>query len=470
MKPASSRLAPFAGAGSFLGIGLFLLWGSLIEFFDILPPGADPALSQICKIAAPLVNGLCLITLAAMSQRKPTLLNGLAPLRIGAALGTVGIVCLLAACTIPAQVQAPAAVVGSICIGVSMAVMALIWMELYSTIGEHRVVPYYAVGLLVFALLGALINAPDSWLIRAGATLVLPTITMTLARRCARRTHEAEPLPEIVEQTTETRWTFPFKPVLLIAACAVSLRVAKTLGLALGYETHLPELGDALVACVVILYLLACGKPFDIRNLYRWSLPLCCASLLLGLCPIPGAQIVASIAGNAGFSCFTTLCMVLFCSMSYRFGINALWLFGISRSARVLAGLAGTVITNSLIGPDEGAHATIAVCTCLALIALFMGCLSEKDILTTWGTAPISTGLNNGEVSNSNRLAELSRAYGLTRREEEILTLLLQQFSVAQIEERLVISRGTVKVHLRHIYAKLGVHSREELEAVIGTA
>ena len=33
------------------------------------------------------------------------------------------------------------------------------------------------------------------------------------------------------------------------------------------------------------------------------------------------------------------------------------------------------------------------------------------------------------------------------------------------IGERLFVSRGTVKTHLEHVYAKLGVHNRAELAA-----
>jgi DNA-binding CsgD family transcriptional regulator len=49
----------------------------------------------------------------------------------------------------------------------------------------------------------------------------------------------------------------------------------------------------------------------------------------------------------------------------------------------------------------------------------------------------------------------------LTGRELEVLQLLAQGFSNPQIAERLVLSRRTVEAHLRSIYDKLGVRSRD---------
>ena len=49
----------------------------------------------------------------------------------------------------------------------------------------------------------------------------------------------------------------------------------------------------------------------------------------------------------------------------------------------------------------------------------------------------------------------------LTARELDVLRLLAQDLSNPQIAERLVVSRRTVEAHLRSIYEKLGVKSRE---------
>jgi DNA-binding NarL/FixJ family response regulator len=53
----------------------------------------------------------------------------------------------------------------------------------------------------------------------------------------------------------------------------------------------------------------------------------------------------------------------------------------------------------------------------------------------------------------------------LTGREAEVLRELEQGFSNREIAQRLFISESTVKVHLRHIYEKVGVRSRAELLA-----
>jgi two-component system nitrate/nitrite response regulator NarL len=52
----------------------------------------------------------------------------------------------------------------------------------------------------------------------------------------------------------------------------------------------------------------------------------------------------------------------------------------------------------------------------------------------------------------------------LTPRQAEVLALLERGHSTAQIAEELHLSRETVRNHVRHMFRKVGVHSR--LEAV----
>jgi NarL family two-component system response regulator LiaR len=56
--------------------------------------------------------------------------------------------------------------------------------------------------------------------------------------------------------------------------------------------------------------------------------------------------------------------------------------------------------------------------------------------------------------------------YGLTAREDEVLALLVEGLTNADISEQLVISVATVKFHVRSILTKLGVTTRTEAAAL----
>ena len=60
-------------------------------------------------------------------------------------------------------------------------------------------------------------------------------------------------------------------------------------------------------------------------------------------------------------------------------------------------------------------------------------------------------------------LSLLVRAFGLSKRETELVTLLVEGLDTQAISQRLFISRYTVQDHLKSIFEKIGVHSRLEL-------
>lgn len=61
------------------------------------------------------------------------------------------------------------------------------------------------------------------------------------------------------------------------------------------------------------------------------------------------------------------------------------------------------------------------------------------------------------------RCAELAAEHGLTNRETDILLLLSQGRDAQFVSDTLYLSRNTVKSYQKSIYAKLGVHSKQEI-------
>lgn len=70
-----------------------------------------------------------------------------------------------------------------------------------------------------------------------------------------------------------------------------------------------------------------------------------------------------------------------------------------------------------------------------------------------------STGLDE-----STRIA---KRFGLSRREEQVLSLMLDGESNHNVADRLYVSESTVKKHINSIYRKVGVESRMQLAAIV---
>ena len=122
---------------------------------------------------------------------------------------------------------------------------------------------------------------------------------------------------------------------------------------------------------------------------------------------------------------------------------------------------------------DNDVLMAAAVYGCLYALSAFAFALlafraHKDDIGEHDGTAKVGESCdpavpNSGSDNADCRCVRAARAYDLSPREAEVLSLLLRGRDVRSIAEMLVISQNTVRFHIKNLYRAVGVHGKQEL-------
>jgi DNA-binding CsgD family transcriptional regulator len=115
---------------------------------------------------------------------------------------------------------------------------------------------------------------------------------------------------------------------------------------------------------------------------------------------------------------------------------------------------------------------TTGVVLTLALVCVYVFLFDDKVLTTSAerGIGAAAVPRADDEPPQASNLGasqdvytELAGRYGLSPREREVLPLLVQGRTVQRIKDELMVSSSTVNTHIRHIYAKCDVCSKQEL-------
>lgn len=349
--------------------------------------------------------------------------------------------------------------------GLGVALIILLWSELYGCLNPVRVALYYSASLVGAALIVYLFYGLElPWVFVA--TMLLPVISLMGVSRGFNSLRSDE-LPSNIP-----KFLFPWKIVVLMAiyAFAYGLKETETYSGSL-FGPH-AAFGTLAVALIIFIGVFVRGGKFDFGLIYRVGLPLMVGAFLI----LPSLNVLSlSMSGfclTASYTAFSVLVMLILSNMCYRYGISAVWLFGIERGIRAIFSLLGRKTTDFMqtLGIMEGDGAFIMTAIIIVLVvAMTMILLSEQELATKWGVTFLTNGTVEAddavikEQELSNRCEDLAKGYNLSEREGKVLFLLAQKMTVGAVEKELYIANGTAKTHIRHIYRKLDIHSREEL-------
>ena len=113
-----------------------------------------------------------------------------------------------------------------------------------------------------------------------------------------------------------------------------------------------------------------------------------------------------------------------------------------------------------------GSDTALAFAMAIATVVAMLSCERAAALLSpqTPDRQPCEAQLAaNLESILSQQARVAARAYGLSNREEEVLAFLLAGRSRPYIRDALAVSLNTINTHVRRIYAKMDVHSYQEL-------
>lgn len=138
---------------------------------------------------------------------------------------------------------------------------------------------------------------------------------------------------------------------------------------------------------------------------------------------------------------------------------NTVFSFGFLQLVNHAAGLVGAFayeVTREALNPVPFAAEGTVIMAAAFFLAVWVAGDASGNRGPNAGSAPTT---NGSEAHPGPHLD----GYGLSARETEVLALLAKGRSAPFIRDELGISLNTVNSHVKHIYTKLGVHTRQEL-------
>ena len=177
------------------------------------------------------------------------------------------------------------------------------------------------------------------------------------------------------------------------------------------------------------------------------------------------ASIVLLSAGNTLFDIVAWVVLIAASSRNPKASVAIFaWGRGVSGIGTVLGAAFGVWAYEAF-----GFDARIVVTVQGAIILVFVGYaliglrrFSFADTIAGV-TAAVETAAQAPKSQFEDRCRLVAQRYGLTARELEVFMMLARGRDRTYIQEQLTVSRNTVKAHVKHIYAKLGIHAHQDL-------
>lgn len=476
------RIADYAPRiGTALNLGIYWGWMSLAFFSASLAGPGGTELVEAANLIALTVSTIVVVALALMPAPLAPAIASSRLLQVATTVaGALGTLAVLGAASL-----GPLLVIGSLCIGVPEGLLLYLFVRravgvCHST--EEIIVLFSWALLIASGLYLAVVFAGTASGILT-ALLPLLSLISPVVFRSSRPAQPAEDRVGVTDSATPTPpktprddaslWEssrkLPWKLLLGLAVFGMAfglMRISTTAESLEVFQTS--YLAHTLArAATAVLALVLVGR---MKKAYWVLSTIQLLAFTLGICsywmPLESTAILTIAATTAGYTCLELLLWAvlyeLFTETRMAFNI----LYGVIRGLVSLTTLLATAFALFVLGsmaPD--AIHVVLLFFLLAMILVSSLLFGSRDVASLWGLQRPALTADGSDATQTAQV--LADRFGLTARESEVLALLVRGRNEPFISEALFISPSTTHSHVTHIYAKLGVHSRQELLDVV---
>ena len=216
---------------------------------------------------------------------------------------------------------------------------------------------------------------------------------------------------------------------------------------------------------LVLVWTLRTSLPFDFVLLWRGLYILAAVALLIVALVPQGA--VLWIASCIATDLLIPILWLTVCTVARHTNIPSYLVIGTGLGAYGVASFVGLALGKTVPAPGLATLCTALLFILFIVLAL---CLDSRnpDLLQLFDDLR-GKQVRTADLAQINaRCAAVGAERRLTPREIEVMQMLCAGRSRSYVAETLYISENTVKTHTDRLYKKLGVHSREELQELVG--
>ncbi|MDR3037066.1 MAG: LuxR C-terminal-related transcriptional regulator [Coriobacteriales bacterium] len=441
-----------------VSFGLYFMWTIILLQSPALYLGSAPFREEFVPVGSTiLLSGAATYFVFAGARR---LLNRLSCRRAFSVVHLLvlllGVLCLVGWPVIPNDQtlsQLVMYVFGSCLVGVGTSAFCLEVGRVFRILGPKRVLCHGTLSLCGGSVLALLLTLLPPF----GAVVVLLATPFAMVY-CLRRSMQAFASKDLFvgEQKTPRYIPSGFLVVSLLHGLALGAMYALLLGAPDSSQllTSLP----AFIVATILLFLTALLNKMDFNQLiFRLGIPFMAAGFFF-IAIAPNLFFLGGACLHLGY-CYLYLIMCCLCSYLGRVhGLSSHWVIGLGTGCLLVGQLIGETLGDYLAADYTVPFAT-AVAFCLLLGALIM---TGNNIAYGWGA--IRPGADEYLSAAMNRACnELAGEFRLSKRETDVLTLLVRGRTRRFVSEQLNVSEETVKSHTGNIYSKLLIHSHSEL-------